>query len=201
MSVRHLERPPAGEAAGALVFCHGYYGLPGDFLPLVDKLDPGRRLHGYLPHAPHEVAEGRAAWWDHTAEPRPQLAPLAEWLDSLPFPADRIVLGGWSQGAAMAGALALAAGRARPAGLLLLGGRLLEEPAPDLTREPPPTAIAHGRHDDAIPVEQARRARSLLESAGGTVLYLETDVGHELDQDVVPQLREFVGSLPAPVAA
>jgi phospholipase/carboxylesterase len=193
--LRHLERPATGEPEGALVFLHGYYGLPDDFLPLLDKLDPRRRLHGFLPEAPVEVAEGRTAWWvDDDGRPELQVAPAARWLSSLPFPPGRIVVGGWSQGAAVAYALALGAGRPRPAGVLALGGTLFERPELDLARPLPPVAIAHGRRDDVVPVESARRARDVLEGAGARVIYLETEIGHELDQAVVPQLRDFVAS-------
>ena len=52
-----LERPADGAAAGGLVFFHGYYGIPDEFLGFVDKLDPTRRLHAFLPQAMHGRAD------------------------------------------------------------------------------------------------------------------------------------------------
>jgi phospholipase/carboxylesterase len=178
-----VERPAADGPAGALVFLHGYWGIPRDFLPFLDKLDPGRRLHGYLPQAPTHVSEGRFSWEGSGAE-------LEEWLDALPHPPERIVLGGWSQGTWRAYRLALAPGRPRPAGLLALGGRLDE----DLVLEPPlpPVLIAHGRDDEPVPVEHARAARDRLVAAGAEVAYFETAIDHRIDQAVVPELRRFV---------
>jgi phospholipase/carboxylesterase len=56
----------------------------------------------------------------------------------------------------------------------------------------PSVAITHGTLDDVVPVDAARHARDLLEAAGAEVLYRETEIGHELDQQVIPELREFV---------
>jgi phospholipase/carboxylesterase len=126
-----------------------------------------------------------------------QLAPVASWLDALPFDPARIVLGGWSQGAGVAYALGLSAGRPRPAGLLALGGIWLpKEVDLDLRGPLPAIAIAHGTLDDAVDVQFARQARDCLESAGATVFYLETAVGHEIDQATIPDLRGFLAALP-----
>jgi predicted esterase len=196
-SLRALERPAAGTAAGALVFFHGFYGLAEDFLPFLDKLDPDRRLDGYLPQAPYEVSEGRASWDDReSALPvEAQIAPVAEWLDALPHPPGRTVLGGWSQGTWLAYVLALGRGRPRPAALLALGGRLPDELPLDLQPPFPAIAIAHGRADDAVPVDRARVARRTLEAAGANVLYRETEVGHHIDAAVVPDLAGFLSGL------
>ena len=196
MGLRHIERPAAGEPAGALVFFHGYYGIPEDFLAFLDKVDPDRRLHGFLPQGPRPLSEGRASWFDFDAPALEQLAPVSEWLDSLPFPAERMIFGGWSQGTATAYVLALAAGRPCPAGVLALGGSLPEDPPLDLERALPRVAIAHGTEDEAVPVERARRARDLLRRAGADVLYRESAIGHLIDQDMVPDLRAFVATLP-----
>ena len=200
MTLRHLERPAAGDAVGALVFFHGYYDIPESFVAFLDKIDPDRRFHGYLPQGPHVVNEdeGRTSWFsaDATKPEAEQLAPVAAWLDALPYQPERTVLAGWSQGTNVAYALGLGAGRARPAGVVALGGGFRDEIPPDLGRPLPPIAIAHGRADDVVPVEAAQQARDVLERAGATVLYRETDIGHEIDQAVIPDLRAFLSELP-----
>jgi phospholipase/carboxylesterase len=64
-----------------------------------------------------------------------------------------------------------------------------------------PVLIRHGRNDPVIEVGFARRARDLLAGAGLEVDYLETDAGHWLPPEVVPQLREFVAGVTAGTAA
>jgi phospholipase/carboxylesterase len=184
--MRVVERPAAGEPAGAIVFLHGYWGVPEEFAAFLDKLDPGRRLHGFLPQAPSHVGEGRYSWDGSGAE-------LEEWFDALPLPPGRIVAGGWSQGTRRAYRLALAAGRPRPAGLLALGGSLDDDV--ELERPLPPVLIAHGTNDEPVPVAHARAARARLVEAGADVRYFETAIDHRIDPEVVPELRRFVAEV------
>ena len=198
MPVTAIERPPAREtaAAGALVFCHGYRGNEREFLPFLDKLDPARRLHGYLPRAPLRLAEDAFDWLGDDPQPG-HFEPYERWLASLPFPPERTILGGWSQGAVAAFCLALGAGRPRPAGLLALGGWYEDGPEePDVTRPLPPVALYHGRNDDVVPIESVRRTRDVLSAAGADLLYLETDAGHSTDDAVLPDLQAFLLRLP-----
>lgn len=201
MTLHHIERPPGRTPVGALVFFHGYYGQPADFLAFLDKLDPERRFHGYLPHAPYPVEGDRASWFtDSNGSPEQQLAAVVEWLDDLPYDRDHTVLAGWSQGANVAYALGLGVSYERPAAVIAMGGGFRDEFRHDLERPLPPIAIAHGRADDAVPVEVARQARDALEQPGATVFYRETDVGHQIDQAVIPDLRDFLARLPQPAA-
>lgn len=198
MTVRHVERSAAGDPAGALVFFHGYGGVPEEWLGFLDRIDPERRFHGYVPEAPHLDLDRRRSWFPRgsTSRPETQIAPVMGWLDGLPYRPDQTVLGGWSQGTNLAYVLALGPGRARPAGLLALGGGFRNELPPDLTRPLPPVAIAHGRCDDAVPVHVARQTREVLERAGAAVLYCETQIGHRIDEAVIPDLRAFLAKLP-----
>jgi phospholipase/carboxylesterase len=45
----HRVREPAGEPEGALVLLHGRGVDEGDLYPLLDELDPERRLVGLTP--------------------------------------------------------------------------------------------------------------------------------------------------------
>jgi len=198
LTLRALERPAAGEPAGALVLLHGRGADEHDLFPLLDALDPGRRLSGFTPRAPLSLPPGGAHWYvvPRVGFPDPasfaeSLAALAEWFDALPFPADRIVLGGFSQGAVMSYALGLGAGRPRPAALVALSGfvPVVDGWQPDLAPPFPPIAVAHGTQDPVIGVDFGRRARALLEEAGAGVLYRESPIGHWVDPDLLPELR------------
>ena len=198
MTLRHIERPPAGSAAGALVFFHGYSGDPAALVAFLDEIDPERRFRGYLPEAPHPGENGRTSWFErgNPDQAQTQLEPVVEWLDALPYAREHTVLGGLSQGANVAYAVGLGPRYARPAGLIALAGGFRDELPPDLDRPLPPIAIAHGRADEAVPITVARAARDVLEGAGATVLYRETDGGHGIDDVVIPDLRAFLARLP-----
>jgi phospholipase/carboxylesterase len=52
-----------------------------------------------------------------------------------------------------------------------------------------PVFVAHGRQDNLVPVEQARRSVALLKEAGAQITYCETEVGHKVSAEC---LRGFV---------
>jgi phospholipase/carboxylesterase len=204
MSLHALERPAAGEPEGALVLFHGRGADEHDLFPLLDALDPERRLQGYTPRGPLALPPGGAHWYavPRVGYPDPETfrvgyTAAAEWLDALPFPADRIAIGGFSQGAVMAYALSLGKGRPRPAALLALSGFIPEVQgwAPDLEPPFPPIAIAHGTYDPVIPVEFGHKARDVLVAAGAEPQYFESPVDHTIDPAVIPELQVLLAAL------
>jgi phospholipase/carboxylesterase len=52
----HRLRPAAGEPEGALVLFHGRGADEHDLFPLLDALDPERRLQGYTPRGPRRCS-------------------------------------------------------------------------------------------------------------------------------------------------
>ena len=60
-----------------------------------------------------------------------------------------------------------------------------------------PVLIHHGRNDPVIPVEFGRRAHELLAGAGLDVRYLESDAGHWLPPEILPQAVELVAAATA----
>jgi phospholipase/carboxylesterase len=200
-----LERPPAAEPWGAFVLLHGRGADERDLYPLLDALDPERRLLGLTPRGPLSLPPGGAHWYRLGGIPTPDpetfrasFAQLAAFLDELPVRLDRVVLGGFSQGAVMSWALGLGAGRPRPAAILSLSGFVprVDGFALDVDRlEGYPVAIAHGSLDPVIPVEFGREAAALLEEAGAEVLWRETPVPHTIDPRLLPELQGFVRSV------
>jgi phospholipase/carboxylesterase len=201
-TLRFLDRPAAGEPEGALVLLHGRGADERDLFPLLDALDPERRLLGITPRAPLALPPGGAHWYRLGGIPTPDpgtffptFAGAAGFLDGLAVPIDRIVLGGFSQGAAMTWALGLGAGRPRPAGLVALSGFMPEVEGFALDLEGLdgyPIAIGHGTRDGVIPVEWARAARRRLEPAGADLLYRESPLPHTIDPAFLPELQAFV---------
>ena len=201
--LRALERPAAGEREGALVLFHGRGADEHDLFPLLDAFDPERRLLGLAPRGPLSLPPGGAHWYElgdmgkppaETFHPTFELA--SEWLDRIGVPMDRTVLGGFSQGAMMAYALGLGAGRPRPAGIIALSGFLPQVEGFDYDLSPPlpPIAIAHGTLDPVIGVEWGRRARAQLEAAGADVLYHESPIPHTIDPAFLLDLQPWLAA-------
>ena len=193
------ERPAAGEPDGGFVLVHGRGADERDLLGLFDALDPERRLHGYAPRGPLSLPPGGAHWYavGTVGYPDPAtfaegFAALAGFVDSLPH--DRIVLGGFSQGAVMSLAVGLGESRPRPAAVIAFSGFLPTVAGWRLgTDEPfPPIAVAHGTYDPIIPIEFAHRALEQLEAAGAEVLYRESPLEHTIDPAVIVGLRPWL---------
>jgi phospholipase/carboxylesterase len=201
VSLQYRERPAAGDAAGALVLFHGRGADEHDLYPLLDELDPERRLHGFTPRGPLSLPPGGAHWYvvPRVGYPDPQTFNAvyelaAAWLDALPY--ERVVLGGFSQGAVMSLALGLGRGRPRPKAIVALSGFVPEVEGwePDLDPPLPKIAIGHGVFDTIIPVEFARRAKALLESAGAPLLYREYPLPHAIDPRFLAEVRAWLSS-------
>ncbi len=59
--------------------------------------------------------------------------------------------------------------------------------------------ITHGRKDELIQVEQARRAAALLTSAGAQVVYCESDAGHKVSVECLKEDGNVPGGVLIPL--
>jgi phospholipase/carboxylesterase len=206
MSLVHRLRPPAGEAEGALVLFHGRATSEDDLFPLLDELDPERRLLGVTPRGPLSFPPGGAHWYAirEIGYPDPDTfyatyTAVGKWLDDLlaehGIPIERTILGGFSQGAVMTYAFGLGADRPRPAGLIALSGFIPQVEGFELA-DPTglPVAIGHGTYDPVIGVEFGRAAREQLERAGAEVTYRESPMAHSVDPGYLNELRGWVSA-------
>jgi phospholipase/carboxylesterase len=215
-ALAHLSRPAAATPEGALVLFHGRGADEHDLLPLLDALDPERHLLGLTPRAPLSLPPGGAHWYvvrevgfPDPSTFLPTYALADAWLHAvsteLGIPAERTVLGGFSQGAVMAYALGLGKGRPRPAALVALSGFVpaVEGLELDLEAPLPPVAIGHGTYDPVITVDFGRRAKTLLEAAGARVLYREYPLPHAIDPGFLAEVRAWLDGAPpsGPAAA
>lgn len=201
-------RPSHETPRGALVLLHGRGADENDLFPLLDLLDPERRLLGLTPRAPLTLAPGGAHWYRVRMvgypDPLtfvPTLRQAGQWLDALlaqhGVPHGRTVLGGFSQGAVMSYALGLGSGRPTPAAIVGLSGFIptVEGFGLDLERPGLAVAIGHGTLDPVIPIEWGHDARSRLSAAGLDVLYRESAIGHTLDLGFVGELAGWIASV------
>ncbi len=200
--LRARVRPSAGEPEGALVLLHGRGADEHDLYPLLDLLDPERRLLGVTPGAPLSLPPGGSHWYQFAGIPTPHAEtfhasiPLLDTLlGNLPVPLDRVILGGFSQGTVMSWALTLGPGRTRPAAVIALSGflpRVDDWPLDPSQLAGVTVAIGHGTLDPVIPVEYGQEARAALEAGDAAVTWMESPVGHTIDPAWLPTLRDVV---------
>ena len=204
VALRALERKASADPVGALVLLHGRGASAADLYPLLDALDPDRRLLGLTPQAPLQLPPGGWHWYRLGGIPTPDpdtfwpsLAAGTAFLDALPFPRDRVVLGGFSQGSVMSYALGLATDRPPPAGIVAMSGFMPE--VEGLALDPQRADglrvwVSHGTQDPVIPASFGRSATTWLGDAGARVTWRETPYPHAVDPRLLPELVDFVRS-------
>jgi phospholipase/carboxylesterase len=213
-----------GEGGGdgpVAVLCHGF-GAPGDDLvglvPLLRAPAGLRFVFPAAPLAPPELGGGRA-WWmidlerlqlgvrrprdlgevpPGLAAARARLSSLLDAVETeLSVPAERIALGGFSQGAMLS--LDVALHRVSPlAGLVLLSGTLIAERewTPLLhARRGLPVFQAHGSEDPLLPFSVAEVLRDKLIAAGLAVEWLAFRGGHEIPLPVLRAAGQFLARI------
>ncbi len=202
------------DAYPTLVLLHGRGDSAAGILPLAYEFERDDLLVISV-QAPLEfggVMAGGYEWYRMRAPERADeatrrasLDALAEFLDTVkaayPVDPERVVLLGFSQGAVMSlGAQAL-----RPdsvAAVIALSGYFpieVERDAGNLVGRP--AFVAHGVHDDIIPVEAGRRTRDLLERHGMNLTYCEYPMAHQVSGEEMANVRTWLDRSLDPVDA
>jgi phospholipase/carboxylesterase len=208
-----------------LVLLHGYASTPQHWLPFTETIRLPRTWRFVLPQAPEPTPppdgpiDGRA-WWRLALSTyvRPgQALPdfsraqpaglrrssdrvrtlLAEVDARLGSPADRLVLGGFSQGAMVAADIAFRSDRPIAA-LVLLSPTFVDEAAWTAgmpRRRGVPVLIAHGRRDTILDVAASERLSRAMRDAGLRVTWLPFDDGHEIPAAVVDGVNQFLATI------
>ena len=202
----YVERPAAGTPEGALILLHGRGADEYDLQPVLDALDPERRLLGVTFGGPLFLPPGGRHWYvvPRVGYPDPatfnatyaQLtATLDGWLAEHGLDWSQTVIGGFSQGTVMSYAVGLGPGRPSPAGILAMSGFIpvVEGWRPDLAgRQGLPVTIVHGRRDPIMEIGFAHSARDALVAGGLDVTYHETDAAHHVEPRLIPELQRWV---------
>lgn len=163
------------------------------------------------PRAPHPAPETGYSWrapaprgsWPTLELMRPSAERLIDLLDAFACAYDldssTVDVIGFSQGGAMTFTLGwLYPERMRKMGIL---AGFAPQGAEDALRpgslRGKHAFVAHGTHDQMVPVAQARRTIHLLESAAATVTYCESEVGHKLSADCLSALETYLRTPPS----
>ena len=217
-TVRHdgtlsYEFVPARRASAAkpplLVLLHGGGANEGDLLGLVPYLD--ERLQVVSARAPNRIEAGAYSWFRttftaggpivHEGQEGDSRKALAAFIDEVieRHGADRegVYLLGFSQGATLALSFALTVPD-QVAGVMAVAGRLLREVLPTLAPAARiaglPLFVAHGIHDDVVPIGRARANREFLLGLGLELTYREYSTGHQIAPQTLTDMTKWLGA-------
>jgi thioredoxin 1 len=191
---------------------HGFGADENDLGGLLPYLDPDGRFVTILPRGPIAAPPG-FAWYDiggvtgngerADATFLANLDALDDLLDAAAeehgLPRREAIVGGFSQGAAMALALGLRrSDREHPTGVLAMSTYLPEieglEYDWDAAREIP-VLVQHGSEDPLIPVERGRALARTLAGHGVPVVYREYPMQHQVALESVRDAAQWLASV------
>lgn len=210
-----VEIETAPNPTRAVIWIHGLGADGHDFAPIVPALD----LHGVpatrfvFPHGPVRpitVNNGMKmrAWYDIKVmdlvrqedaagirESQGLIEALIARENARGIPSEHIVLGGFSQGCAMALFTGLRHAR-RLAGIVALSG-YLPLPADFAAERSPanaktPVFLAHGVHDPVVAFARAEHAHGLLQGVGQPVEWHSYQIPHSVSPPELADVAEFL---------
>jgi thioredoxin 1 len=197
------------DARRVLLLAHGYGADERDLGGLLGYLDPEGVFATVMPRGPHAAPGAPGfSWYDMAAGLSPDvlsevLAALDETLDDtcaqFGFPRSEAIVGGFSQGAGLAIALALRSGdEPHPAGVLAmspflpaLDGLEIDDAAVGSI----PVLVQHGTNDGMIPVKQARALARALQAAGVPTVFREYPMEHQVALESLQDARAWLAQV------
>jgi len=219
-------RAVGGGDGPAILLCHGF-GAPGDDLvSLAGAVDAGRGVRWFFPEAPIELDLGWGmsgrAWWkiemarmarllaagqgaqilDETPEGLPDArgrleATIAALEQDHGVRRDRLIIGGFSQGAMLTTEVALHA-EVPFAGLAILSGMLISSARWIEAARARGSSIhavqTHGQRDPVLPFAGAEALRAVLVQSGATVDWVAHGGQHEIPAVALERLGAFARS-------
>ena len=197
-------RPSSTGSSHLIVLLHGFTGDENSMWVFAPKLP--REAAIMAPRGRYVSVEGGYTWRKNrsaligfpTIE---DLCPSSDalidfidkWSNSKEMDISRIDLIGFSQGAALAYTLALLY-PGRTGRIAALSGFLPRGSEP-LVKSQKLTGkqffIAHGRKDNHIPVEEARKTAELLKDSGADVRYCESSGGHKVSVNCFSEMSDI----------
>lgn len=209
-----------GESAFTIVLFHGFGANAYDLAALHSEIPSAPGTGWVFPEGILGLGGPARAWWmvdqaavqlamatgqprDLTGPPPPGLQAAREaafaFIEELGVPANRLILGGFSQGAMLTVHLTLALPKP-PAGLLLFSGNLLDrrtvaELAP--ARAGLRFFQSHGRQDPILSFKKAREQYDLLLECGWQGEFHEFDGEHEIPRGALQGAESLLKAIGA----
>ena len=191
-----------------LVMMHGLTGTAEMIRPLAESL-LAPKMCLILPQALIPHPNRGFAWWLRDAPPTDPLddASIQQVQDSVEMivdlilrqaPDDDIILGGFSQGAAMAlEVMQHPSIRYSVKGLILISGKVLryQNVAKHLQDYPVPAVWMHGNRDEMVPMHQGIEVYDVLNEASCPLLELRHEKGHMVELSQKAKIVDWVSAV------
>jgi phospholipase/carboxylesterase len=208
MDAVEIETGPDPQAA--VIWLHGLGADGHDFEPIVPELELAQPVRFVFPHAPMRpvtINNGMRmrAWYDifqfgGGPEDDAGIRASQKLVEQLiaQEKGKKIVLAGFSQG----GAIVLQTALRHPdalAGVMALSTYLPLSMTVAAERhaanQKTPIFMAHGRFDDIIPIDRARKSREVLERLGYAMTWKEYPMPHSVCAEEIQDISRFLATI------
>ncbi len=191
-----------------LVMMHGLTGTAELIRPLAESLLPSK-MNLVLPEAKIRHPKRGFAWWLRDAPPSEPLdeSSLIQVNESVEIivnhildksPVGPLIIGGFSQGAAMATEVFMNPKiMNRVIGLVLIAGKTVRPKKlfSKLSLNPVPVVWMHGENDHIVSIEQAHELLEILEDSQCPILKLHHQKGHMVNLKQKPEIINWIHSI------
>ena len=196
--------------AATVIWLHGLGADGHDFEPIVPELRLSKPVRFVFPHAPIRpvtINQGMRmrAWYDifqfgGGPEDDAGVRASQKLVEGLiqKEQGKKIILAGFSQG----GAIVLQTALRHPerlAGVMALSTYLPLSASVEKERSPAnhdvPIFMAHGKFDDIIPIDKAKRSREILEKLGYPVTWKEYPMPHSVCAEEIADISRFLTTI------
>lgn len=211
----HLVRRPQNSKGRPpiLILLHGVGSHEGDLFSLESAFDPSWIV--VSARAPLTLRPGSYGWFPVQFSPqgpvadaieaeksRTLLGQFVDWaVQEYQADPQRVVVGGFSQGAIMAASLGLTEPEKMTAAVLM-SGRILPEVLPKVVplerRVRPQYLVVHGTEDQVLPLHHGRASRDTLLSLGIRPHFLEFTMGHTITEESLAAVKDWLKANIAP---
>ncbi|MDP6905959.1 MAG: alpha/beta fold hydrolase [Candidatus Thalassarchaeaceae archaeon] len=186
---------------GTLVMLHGLTGTADLIRPFAESICP-KGWHLCLPEGPFKHPKRGFGWWIRDAPPSTPLdTKTSEQVDkSIAYleqiiPDGPLIVGGFSQGSALAQELLATSLNQRIIGVIVIAGKTARplEQRLMLANIPPCRLLSmHGESDEMVPLWQGDQTVEIHQEAGWDVSLLRHQKGHMVNLKQLPEIIEWV---------
>lgn len=193
------------EKKKAIILLHGVGSNEKDLFGIANLLPDD--LYVISPRGQFALGGDRYAWYQvdfstgkpiyNAAQEASSRKLLSTFIDQMKekYQLQEVVVGGFSQGAIMSYSIGLTNPTAVK-GILALSGRILEEVKPLVTKSDGlkqlKVFVAHGVHDNVLPVDRAREAKKYLSALGVHLTYHEYELAHSINENVINDINDWL---------
>lgn len=212
--IQYFDHPCDAADRPWIILFHGFGADAHDLEGLRDYISVKSQVNWRFPNGVFEVPIGPGftgrAWWpltlsslpgdwsDYTPEAMPALvSALLKMIEDLKIPWNKVILGGFSQGAMLATEIFLQAPE-QPLGLISMSGSLIRQSEWTQkleNRKGAQVFLSHGENDQVLSIKGSQKLLNLFKQNGLDTHWVTFNGGHEIPPKALQGVTNYINGL------